>query len=88
MAKQQSREELEKEVAALKSKLGEKTLVPIKGEYKGHRFQDGHRKIRNQSGELCDTQMVMDAAAKGDKTACEILDWLIDLGYAYLIPAA
>lgn len=85
MAKQtKSREDLEREVADLKAKLGEATLTPITGTYKGYAFDDGHRKIRNQIGEICDTQMVMDAANKGDKEAIEILDWLIDLGYAHL----
>ncbi len=87
MAKQQSRAELEAEVQELRAQLGQTTNTPITGSYKGKTFVAGHTKIRNASGEICDTQKVMDAAASGDKEACEILDRLIDLQYGYLIPA-
>ncbi len=59
--------------------------APLTGSYKGFSFQAGHRRVRNQQGELCDTQKLLDAAAAGDATAIEILDWLIKIKYGYLV---
>ncbi len=61
----------------------------IKGKFKGYSFEPGHSRVRNQSGELCDTQMLMDAAndkaAPAHADAVKTLTWLIDIEYAYLV---
>jgi hypothetical protein len=59
----------------------------IKGKFKGYSFEPGHARVRNRSGELCDTQLLMDAANDKDSPAhadaVETLTWLIDIKYAY-----
>jgi len=68
----------------LKNKVlkGDKVL-PIKGEYKGYRFDDGQRRVRNRKGQLCDTEKLLGAAADKDAEAIATLDWLIQIKYAH-----
>lgn len=71
---------------AEKMKSGD-TSIPISGSYKGYKFADGHRRVRNKNGELCDTEKLLAAAAdknaEGHAEAIEILDWLIKIQYGY-----
>lgn len=62
-------------------------VTPIRGSYKGYRFTDGHKNVRNRQGELCDTEMLLTQANDGDATACAVLDWLISIQYGYLVKA-
>lgn len=70
--------------AALKKAGGP---VAIKGTYKGYGFPAGQTRVRNQNGELCDSQLLLDAAkdkaAPGHAAAVETLEWLIKIQYAY-----
>lgn len=59
------------------------TRVPIAGSYKGYRFDDGHRRVRDQEGLMCDTAMLLSAAKEKDAKAIATLDWLIELKYAH-----
>ncbi len=91
-AERRGREKAEQEAAAAEAKAQKAgSPVVIKGVYKGFRFQDGHRRIRDRKGALCDTQQVVDAALdpKSEKhaEAAAILDWHIATQYAYLVPA-
>lgn len=61
---------------------------PIAGEYKGYRFADGHRRVRDQKGAICDTEKLLAAAAQDDETAVGILEWLIKIKYSYFTKAA
>jgi len=92
-AERVAREKAEMAAAAAEQKLAASGApVTIKGVYNGFRFQDGHRRIRDRGGKLCETQQVMDAALdpKSEKhaEAKEILDWYIATKYAYLVPVA
>lgn len=91
---------LEAEVAALKAERDAALAAlkksgapaPIAGSYKGYRFADGHRRVRDAKGNLCDTAMLLEAA--GDTahpnhvTACAVLDRLIKINYAYFTKEA
>lgn len=57
--------------------------VAIRGEYRGHAFTDGHRRVRNRQGVMGDTQKIIDSANAGDAEACALLDWLIEIDYSY-----
>lgn len=65
---------------------------PISGSYKGHTFAAGHRRVRDAKGAMCDTQMLLDAAAdpthENHAAACALLDRLIGLKYAYFTKEA
>ena len=86
-------EQLAAELAETKRKLAEAQAAmsksgvpaPLNGSYKGFTFVAGHRRVRDRNGEICDTQMLLDGAAKGDPAACERLDWLIQIKYGYLV---
>ena len=74
--------------AALEAKVLDGTAAKaIKGSYKGHSFADGHKRVRNNKGELCDTTKLLAAAADkksdGYADAVAVLDWLIEIKYAY-----
>lgn len=76
------------ELSQLKAKVyAGDTALPIQGKYKQHQFADGHRRVRNKSGELCDTEKLLAAAADKESPdqaqAVETLDWLIEIGYEY-----
>lgn len=91
-SERRAREKAEQEAAAAEAKAQKAgSPVVIKGVYKGFRFIDGHRRIRDRKGALCDTQQVVDAALdpKSEKhaDAVDILDWHIATKYAYLVPA-
>lgn len=62
--------------------------VKISGSYKGFRFDDNHGRVRNQNGEICDTQKLMAAAADKESpdyaAAVAVLDWLISIEYGHL----
>ncbi len=68
-----------------------KSTGKINGSYKGHQFVDNHKKVRNAIGELCDTEKLLAAAADkesdGHAEAVALLDWLLDIKYAYLVKA-
>lgn len=74
------------EKAALEAKMQSgDTRLPIPGAYKGYRFDDGHRRVRDRSGNLCDSAELL-AAASGktpDAKAVETLEWLIEINYAH-----
>lgn len=61
--------------------------TPISGSYKGYKFDDGHRRVRDQKGKLCDTEKLLASAAdkksEGHNDAVEILEWLIRINYAH-----
>lgn len=75
------RDELAEQIKSGKGK------VAIKGEYKGHRFADGHLRVRDQRGAICDTEKLLAAAndknSDGHAEAVAILDWLIQTKYGY-----
>lgn len=77
------------EVARIANAKAEGSGAPvvIEGEYKGYRFADGHKAVRNESGELCDTAALLAAAknknADGHEVAVALLDRLIEMNYAY-----
>lgn len=75
-------------VAALK-KSG--APAPISGEYKGYRFADGHARVRDEKGALCDTSMLLEAANDPNHAnhakAVAVLDRLIKIQYAYFTKA-
>lgn len=80
--------ELQATKAELEVKLQSGTATSaIKGSYKGHKFADGHKLVRNNKGELCDTTKLLAAAADkkadGHADAVALLDWLIEIGYGY-----
>ena len=94
----QAKLDLEKERQALKEALASKADLEakvldgtaskaIKGSYKGHTFADGHKLVRNNKGELCDTTKLLasaaDKKADGHADAVAVLDWLIEIKYAY-----
>jgi len=86
---------LEAEVAALKSERDTAIAalkksggpVPITGSYKGYRFADGHQRVRDAKGALCDTALLLESANNpahpNHATACAVLDRLIQINYAY-----
>jgi hypothetical protein len=61
--------------------------APILGSYKGYRFEDGHRRVRDAKGNLCDTGMLLeaanDSAHPNHAVACAVLNRLIQIKYAY-----
>jgi uncharacterized lipoprotein YmbA len=82
----------EEEAAAAQEALRKSGApVIIKGSYKGYSFVQGHARVRDKNGVLCDTQMLIDAAndKKSDNyaAACEVLDHLIKIEYAYFTKA-
>lgn len=84
----EARDAADKKAAAAEAALHRAGApAPISGIYKGHSFADGHRCIRNKKGQLGDTQAILDAANAGDPEACALLDWLIEIKYAYFTPA-
>ncbi len=87
-AERVNRESAEKKAKELEAAISEGAVsTAIKGSYKGYKFADGHKRVRNQRGEFCDTAMLLAAAA--DKAnpahadAVALLDWLIEIKYAY-----
>lgn len=89
-AAQKAAEAAKAEAAEAKAKLGASNApVKINGTYKGYSFVDGHRRIRDRKGALCDTQEVLNAANNAadpnHATAVAILDWYISTGYGYLV---
>ena len=77
----------EAQAEALKKASATGTVV-INGEYKGYRFADGHKNVRNRAGELCDTEKLIaaanDSAHEAHAEATSTLDWLIDIQYGYI----
>ena len=61
----------------------------VKGTYKGHKFADGHNKVRDINGAICDAEKLLAAAAAkddpGHQDAVAVLDWLIEIKYAYFV---
>lgn len=55
----------------------------VTGSYKGYSFPANFRTVRNNLGEKCDTQTLLDAAKEKDAAACAILDYLIDIKFGY-----
>lgn len=81
--------ETKRQLAAAQAAMSKSGVpAPLNGSYKGFTFVPGHRRVRDRNGEICDTQMLLDGAAQGDPAACERLDWLIQIQYGYLVPAA
>lgn len=83
-------EALAKQKQKLEESIKSGTAVAtIKGKFKGYSFEPGHARVRNRSGELCDTQLLMDAAndknSPANADAVQTLTWLIDIQYAYLV---
>lgn len=75
-------EKAARETLELKMQSGD-TRVPIAGSYKGYRFDDGHRRVRDKDGMMCDTVKLLAAAKEKDPVATATLDWLIELKYAH-----
>lgn len=79
-AEREAKEQAQKAAKSAESALQRSGAPgPIKGEYNGYRFADGYRRVRDQRGQICDTEMLLDQAAQGDETAKGILDWLIKI---------
>lgn len=88
----QARADAEKAKAELEAKVASGTASKaIKGTYKGYSFADGHRRVRNRNGELCDTAKLLEAASDkksdGHADAVAVLDWLIETKYGYFVKA-
>jgi len=87
-AERQAREAAESKTAELENQIKSgNTKLPIKGSFKGYTFDDGHNRVRNYRGELCDTEKLLAAAAdKGSDAhdeAVKMLEWLIKVQYAH-----
>jgi small-conductance mechanosensitive channel len=84
---QKQNEALRASLAAAEAALKKGGPAPIKGEYKGFRFQPGHKRVRDEQGNLCDTEQLLAAAAdtehEGHDAAVSVLDRLIKIEYAY-----
>jgi hypothetical protein len=89
---------LEETIAAHKVELDAKELALaaaldpsaphfVRGSYNGYTFAPGHVNVRDRQGLLCDTALVLDSASKGDQTAIDLMEWLIEIEYGYLILA-
>ncbi len=87
-AERKAREVAEAKLTELEEQVrsGSPTIA-IKGSFKGYKFDDNHRRVRNSRGELCDTEKLLAAASdkKSDAhaEAVETLDWLISIKYAH-----
>lgn len=77
-----------KDAAEAKALLADAAPTQVVGAYKGYKFAPGQTRVRDAEGRIADAQQVMDAANAGDAEACAILDRLIDMNYALLVPEA
>lgn len=89
-AEREARANAEKRAEELSAKIQDGTTsTEIKGSYKGYKFADGHKRVRNSKGELCDTTKLLAAAAdkksEGHADAVAVLDWLIEINYGYFV---
>lgn len=76
------------ELATLNKQIQAGTATAkVPGKYKGYSFEDGHLRVRNAQGEICDSAALLKAAADqkdaNHAAACEVLDYLIEIKYAY-----
>jgi len=87
-AERLAREAAEAKTTALETQIKSgNTKLPIKGSFKGYKFDDGHGRVRNDRGELCDTEKLLAAAADNKSTdheeAVKTLEWFIKVQYAH-----